>query len=89
MNVFNQLTPYYENALKKIGYSVSLKYTPTQNQDENNQKREQKKRKITWFNPPYSLNVITNVRKLFLKLLDIIIQKHINVIRYLTARHLK
>ena len=40
MNVFNQLTPYYENTLKKIGYSVSLKYIPTQNQDENNQKRE-------------------------------------------------
>ena len=68
--VFNQSIPYYENALRKSGYNVSLKYTPAQNQDENNQQREQRKRKIIWFNPPYSLNVRTNVGKLFLKLLN-------------------
>ena len=56
--------------LKKGGYNVSLKYTPTENQDENNQQREQRKRKIIWFNPPYSLKIKTNVGKLFLKLLD-------------------
>ena len=87
--VFNQLIPYYEKALKKSGYNISLKYTQTQNQDENNQQREQRKRKITCFNPPYSLNVRTKVRKLLLKLLDIILQGHINVIRYLTATHFK
>ena len=48
---------YYENALKKRGCNVSLKYTPTQNQDENNQYREQRKWKIINFSPPYSLNV--------------------------------
>ena len=68
--IFNQSIPYYENALKKSGYDVSLKYTPTQNPDENNQQREQMKRKVIWFNPPYSLYVKTNVGKLFLKLLD-------------------
>ena len=67
--IFNQSIPYYENALKKSGYDVSLKYTPTQNPDENNQQREQMKRKVIWFNPPYSLYVKTNVGKLFLKLL--------------------
>ena len=51
------------------GYNVSLKYTPIQNQDENNRRPEQKNRKIIWFNPLYSLNVKTNVGKLFLKLL--------------------
>ena len=56
--------------MRKGGYNVSLKYTPTQNQDENNQQREQRKQKIMWFNPPYSLDVRTNVGKLFLKLLD-------------------
>ena len=40
---FNQSTPYYKNALKKSGYNVSLKYTPTENQDENNPQREQRK----------------------------------------------
>ena len=56
--------------MRKSRYNVSLKYTPTQNQDENNQQREQRKRKIIRFNPPYSLSVRTNVGKLFLKLLD-------------------
>ena len=65
--IFNKSISYYEHALKKSGYNVSLEYSPTQNQDENNQQR---KRKIIWFNPPYSFNVKTNVRKLFLKLLD-------------------
>ena len=65
--IFNQSISYYEHALKKSGYNVSLEHSPTQNQDENNQQR---KRKIIWFNPPYSFNVKTYVRKLFLKLLD-------------------
>ena len=56
--------------MKKSGYNNSLKYNPTQNQDKNNQQREQRKRKIIWFNPLYSLNVKTNLGKLFLKLLD-------------------
>ena len=68
--IFNQSIPYYENALKKSGYNISLKYTPTQSQDESNHQSEQSKQKITWFNPLYFLNVKTNVGKLFLKLLD-------------------
>ena len=56
--------------MKKSGYNVSLKYTLTHNQDENNQQREQRKRIKIWFNPPYSLNVKENAGKLFLKLLD-------------------
>ena len=68
--IFNQSIPYYTNALKKSGCNVSLKYTPTQNQDENNQQMEQRKRKTIWFNPPYSLNVK---------------QEHIKFIKYLTT----
>ena len=56
---------------KKSGYNVSLKYTPTQNQAENKQQMEQRKQNIIWFNPPYFLNVKTNVGKLFPKLLDL------------------
>ena len=41
--IFNKSTPYYENALKKGGHNVSLKYTLTHTQDESNQQREQKK----------------------------------------------
>ena len=35
-------------------------YIYTQNQDENNQQRDQRKRKIIAFNPPYSLNTETS-----------------------------
>ena len=65
--IFNQSNSYYENALKKSGYYVYLKYPPTKNQDENNQEREQRKRKILWF------NLKTNVGRLFL---FIILQGH-------------
>ena len=41
-NISNQAIPHYENDLKKSGYNFSLKYTPAQNQDENNQQREDK-----------------------------------------------
>ena len=68
-HIFNQSIPYYENALEKSGYSISLKYNPTQDED-SNQQREQRRRKIIWFNPPYSLNVKINVVKLLLKLSD-------------------
>ena len=58
---------------------------PTQNQDENNQQREQRKRKMIRFNPPYSLNVKTTVGNLFLKLLDHHFPELINFIKYLTT----
>ena len=32
--------------------------------------KKNRKRPITWFNPPYSLNVATNVAQEFLKLID-------------------
>ena len=68
--IFNQPIPYYEGALKKSRYNVSLRCSPTQDQDVNNQKREQRKRKTIWFNPPYSSNLKTHLGKMFLKLLD-------------------
>ena len=83
--IFNQSISSFENALKKSGYNVSLKNTPTQNQDENNQQREQRKRKIIWFNPPYSLNLKINVGKLFLKLLDCHFPRAHKFHKYLTG----
>ena len=57
----------YEEALKKSGYkSVNLKYQP----DQNEKPKRNRKRKIIYFNPPFSKNVSTNVAKIFLKLVD-------------------
>ena len=51
------------------GFKEELKYTPsyTSFQEENNQRT--RKRKIIWFNPPYSKSVKTNICKNFLHLL--------------------
>lgn len=59
-SIFKQWISYYENALKNSESNVSLKNTPPQDQDENNQQREERKRK----------NVKTKAGKLFLKCLD-------------------
>ena len=64
---FNKAKKYYENALTKSGYNVKLNYnTSTSNN------KTSRKRKILWFNPPFSKNVRTNVGGIFLSL----IKKH-------------
>ena len=69
-NAFKQSSATYQEALTKSGYRYKLSY-PTQTTDPiNNTQRNRRKRKITWFNPPFSANVSTNVGKKFLKLID-------------------
>ena len=69
--VFEKVVPLYENALKPIGFNNSLQYVQktSQTEDNTNNKRR-RKRNITWFNPPYSANVKTNIGKVFFKLLN-------------------
>ena len=66
---FDQSAPPYQEALQKSGYNFQLKYAPPQQPSKENQKRK-RTRNITWFNPPYSINVKTNVGKRFLQLID-------------------
>ena len=61
--VFNTAKVEYEDALKKSGYNVDLKYT-----DNKSEKPKTRKRNIIWFNPPFSKSVSTNVAKTFLQL---------------------
>ena len=64
---FNIAKIMYETALKSSGYQVTLKFEkPSQNT------RRNRNRKVIWFNPPFSLNVKTNIGKEFFKL----IRKH-------------
>ena len=50
---------------------------------------KQQKRKIVWLNPPLSLNVKTNVGKLFLRILRKTFRKLIPCQRSLTETQLK
>ena len=66
--VFKDAIPPYQEALDKGGYEFKLKFEPpTRN---NNKKKTRNKRNITWFNPPFSQNVATNVGARFLKLIN-------------------
>ena len=59
---FNKAKPYYERALDNSGFKINLNYTPE------NGKRRNRRRNVTWFNPPFSSSVETNVGKIFLNL---------------------
>ena len=62
--VFNEEKPLYEKALKNSGHPHTLKYIPpTPN-------RRTRTRNPIYYNPPFSLNVQTNIGAAFLKLID-------------------
>ena len=65
--VFDAAVPRYQEALNKSGYNHKLAYEEPEDQ---RTKKKCRKKPITWFNPPYSANVKSNVGKEFLKLLD-------------------
>ena len=65
-NIFDELIKPYKNPLKDSGYSEALNYiAPT-----TNKKQKNRKRKIKWFNPPFSRNVKSNIGRTFLRLLS-------------------
>ena len=64
--VFNAVTPFYNNILTKYGYSEKIVYEKP-NETSNRRNRQ---RNIIWYNPPFSKNVKTNVAKHFLYLLN-------------------
>ena len=56
-DTFGKSISIYQNAFYESGFKEELKYTPsdTSFHEENDQRAS--KRKITWFNPPYSRSV--------------------------------
>ena len=66
--IFKESTTHYENNLRQSGYNKKQSYKPT---DTKHQKHSKHKRKVTWFNPPFSKNVSTKIGKSFLSLLDL------------------
>ena len=65
--MFQSVVETYQEALKNAGYEYKLSYQPNQ---PTTQKPRSRKRKILWFNPPWAMNVKTNVGAKFLNLLD-------------------
>ena len=65
-DIFEEDKKPYEEALKLSGYDTTLSYHPQSNKPNKNNRR----RKILWFNPPFSNSVATNVGREFLKILE-------------------
>ena len=65
--LFEKAVPPYQNALRKSGYDHKLQYEIPKT---NKSKKKNRKRPVTWFNPPFSVNIQSNVGKEFLQLLD-------------------
>ena len=65
-DIFNQAAPPYQAALDNAGHKHTLKYEETSTP----QKRTNNRRQKTYFNPPFAMNVKTNVGADFLKCID-------------------
>ena len=58
----------YNSALSNSGFKDKIKLNPDYKR--NISKNKKRKRKIIWFNPPYSSNISTSIGKSFLRILD-------------------
>ena len=66
-DVFNKEVKVYQEALKSAGFTENIFYNKP---DTSHKKTRQRVRKVTWFNPPYSETVKTNVAARFLSLIN-------------------
>ena len=67
--IFNEACTAYTEALKKNGYNTNLQFDKTCT-NKCNEENKTRKWNITWFNPPFNINVATNVAKTFLSLIN-------------------
>ena len=66
---FDRAAIPYQRALEHSGYNYKLKFQLSTSPS-NTSQRQKRQRNITWYNPPYSKNVATNIGKTFLQILD-------------------
>ena len=64
--LFDAAVPQFQEALEKSGHKHKLEYETTIN----HKKKKNRRRNETWFNPPFSRSLKTNVGKEFFRLLD-------------------
>ena len=68
--VFDAESPIYQQALKQSGYDYKLEYKDmSESLTTAPSRSKNRSRKITFFNPPFSLNVQSNIGKEFLELI--------------------
>ena len=60
----------YQQALDESGYKNKLIYEEKNTQEGEKKKKKNRKRKITWFNPPFSNNLKTNLGREFIRIIN-------------------
>ena len=68
-DIFNAASEPYQQALETSGYDFKLKFDPSVKVQQQQQQKKKRSRRITWFNPPFSLNVKRNVGAIFLQII--------------------
>ena len=69
--VFEAAIPVYQESLERSGYAHKLKFQPGGvSQSSGSRRNRTRSRNITWFNPPYSVSVETQIGKEFMKLIE-------------------
>ena len=85
--MFNSAAPMFQEALDKSGHKFKLEFNPP-SQKINNKNRK-RKRRVTWFNPPYNIEVQTNLGKEFLKLVDECFPPHHKLSKIINRKTIK
>ena len=67
-DIFDKSLKVYQDALKHSGFSNDLHYV--ENKKNTNGNKQKRKRKIIWFNLPFSKSIKINIGKIFLQLLS-------------------
>ena len=68
--MFDKTVHVYEKPLKNSGFNEKISYIEKDEPSEQHRNNKKKrKHNIIWFNPPYSVNVKTNIGKIFFKII--------------------
>ena len=68
----------YKDSLKKSGFQNKLTYQQNLQNNDEYQEKKKRKRNVIWYNPPYSINVKTNIGKVFFKHYTSIFQRRVS-----------
>ena len=67
-SMLDKTVDVYEKALKNSGFNEKISYIEKHEPSEQHRNNKKKrKRNVIWFNPPYSVNMTTNIGKIFFK----------------------
>ena len=67
---FEDARQLYDNALRESGFSEQVEFLESRKINSKNVRRKNRSRNITWFNPPFSQNVATNIGRMFRSLVS-------------------